>query len=120
MKWVDAGAPEGDKKDLPPLKQWASDDGWQLSKQFGAPDLVVKSEPYTMPANSQDQWWRPLAQIDIKEPRWVRAVEMRPGTNAGRKITHHALAHLVQDDPDARAFSDPVGSGGRGPTKPAL
>lgn len=111
VKWVDAGAPEGDKKDLPPLKQWPGDDVWQLSKQFGAPDLVVKSEPYTMPANSQDQWWRPLAQIDITEPRWVRAVEMRPGTNAGRKITHHALAHLVQDDPDARAFSDPVGSG---------
>ena len=114
--WVDAGAPEGDKKDLPPLKQWPSDDVWQLSKQYGAPDMVLKSEPYTMPANSQDQWWRPLTQVDIKEPRWVRAVEMRPGTNAGRKITHHALAHLVQDDPDARAFSEPVGSG-RGPNE---
>jgi hypothetical protein len=110
-KWVDSGAAEGDKKDLPPVKQWPSDNVWQLSKQFGEPDLVVKSEPYTMPANSQDQWWRPLAQIDVKEPRWVRAVEMRPGTTAGRKITHHALAHLVQDDPDARAFSDPVGNG---------
>jgi hypothetical protein len=110
-KWVDSGAAEGDKKDLPPVKQWPSDNVWQLSKQFGEPDLVVKSEPYTMPANSQDQWWRPLAQIDVKEPRWVRAVEMRPGTTAGRKITHHALAHLVQDDPDARAFSEPVGNG---------
>ena len=117
VKWVDAGSPEGDKKDLPPLKQWPNDDGWQLSKQFGAPDLVLKSEPYTMPANSQDQWWKPLTQIDLKEPRWVRAVEMRPGTNAGRKITHHALAHLVQEDPDARAFSDPVGSGGRSPNE---
>jgi hypothetical protein len=27
------------------------------------------------------------------------------------------LAHLVQDDPDARAFSDPVGSGGRSPNE---
>jgi hypothetical protein len=116
VKWVDAGSPEGDRKDLPPLKQWPPDDAWQLSKQFGAPDLVVKSEPYTMPANSQDQWWRPLAQVDITEPRWVRAVEMRPGTNAGRRITHHALAHLVQDDPDARAFADPVGDG-RGPNE---
>ena len=55
-----------------------------------------------MTAQSQDQWWRPLTKIGLKEPRWVRAVEMRPGTTAGRKITHHALAHLVQDDPDAR------------------
>ncbi len=29
----------------------------------------------------------------------MRAVEMRPGTAAGRKITHHAVAYLVQDDP---------------------
>jgi len=27
VKWVDAGSPEGDKKDLPPLKQWPNDDG---------------------------------------------------------------------------------------------
>ena len=47
----------------------------------------------------------------------MRAVEMRPGTTAGRKITHHALAHLVQDDPDARKFSDPVGNGGRSPNE---
>jgi mono/diheme cytochrome c family protein len=111
VKWVDAGAPQGDPKDLPPLKNWPNDDGWLLSKQMGQPDLVLKSEPYTMQARSQDQWWRPLTQINLTEPRWVRAVEMRPGTNAGRRITHHALAHLVQDDPDARRFSDPVGSG---------
>ncbi len=117
VRWVDAGSPEGDKKDLPPVKQWSSDEVWQLSKQFGAPDLVIKSEPYTMPARSQDQWWKPLAQVDITEPRWVRAVEMRPGTTAGRKITHHALAHLVQDDPDARALSDPIGNGGRSPNE---
>jgi hypothetical protein len=41
----------------------------------------------------------------VKEPTWVRAVEMKPGTPAGRKITHHALAHLIQDDPDARKYS---------------
>ena len=34
----------------------------------------------------------------LTEPRWVRAIEMRPGTVKGRKITHHALARLQQDD----------------------
>jgi hypothetical protein len=53
VRWVDAGAPQGDPKDMPPPKQWPSDEGWQLAKRFGEPDLVVKSEPYTMPAHGQ-------------------------------------------------------------------
>jgi hypothetical protein len=85
---------------------WPSDDGWQLQRIFNRPpDMVIKSTDYTMPAVSQDQWWRPTTDLNITEERWVRAVEMRPGTPAGRKITHHALAHLMQDDPDAKAKS---------------
>src|SRR5665213_1537245 len=53
-KWVDIGAPMGDPKDMPPAKQWPADGTWQLAKQFGPPDLVLKSEAYTMPAHGQD------------------------------------------------------------------
>ena len=42
---------------------------------------------------------QPLTSIPVTEPRWVRAVEIRPGTAAGRKITHHALAFLQQEEP---------------------
>jgi hypothetical protein len=98
-RWVDAGAPLGDPKDMPPPKQWPNDDSWQLEKQFGKPDFILKSEPYTMPAKGQDVWFRPLTPIPVTEPRWVRAVEMRPGTLAGRRITHHALAYLQQEEP---------------------
>jgi hypothetical protein len=97
--WVDAGAPLGDPKDMPAAKQWPNDDGWQLTKQFGEPDFILKSDDYTMPAKGQDVWYKPLTQIPVTEPRWVRAVEMRPGTAAGRKITHHALAYLQQEEP---------------------
>ncbi len=98
-KWVDAGAPLGDMKDMPAAKQWPKDDTWQLAKQFGQPDFVIQSESYTMPAKGQDVWFKPLTQIPITEPRWVRAVEIRPGTPAGRRITHHALAYLQQEEP---------------------
>ena len=55
-----------------------------------------------MPAHHQDVWWRPTTDIGLTEPRWVRAVEMRPGTLQGRRIIHHAVAYLVQDDdPDS-------------------
>src|SRR5205823_14562649 len=43
-RWADAGAPQGDPKDTPAPKQWPKDDGWQLSRQFGQPDIVLSSE----------------------------------------------------------------------------
>jgi len=99
VKWVSAGAPEGNPKDMPSPRQWPEDNGWRLADQFGQPDLVVSSDPYTMPAHGQDVWFRPLTEIPLTEPRWVRAVEMRPHTPAGRRITHHALALLQQEEP---------------------
>jgi hypothetical protein len=111
VKWVDAGAPQGNPKDMPPAKQWPSDDGWQLAKQFGQPDLVLKSDAYTMPAHGQDVWFKPLTSIPLTEPRWVRAVEMRPGTPAGRRIIHHVLARLIQDEPGVQPVNDGTGGG---------
>jgi hypothetical protein len=99
VRWVDAGAPLGDPKDMPPPKNFPEDDGWLLAKTYGQPDLVLKSEPYTMPAHGQDVWFKPLTEVSLTEPRWVRAVEMRPGTTAGRKIMHHVLARLIQEEP---------------------
>ncbi len=111
VKWVDEGAPQGNPNDMPPAKQWPTDDGWKLSKQFGEPDLVLKSDSYTMPARGQDVWFKPLTSIPLTEPRWVRAVEMRPGTPAGRRITHHVLARLIQDEPGGQAVNDGTGGG---------
>jgi hypothetical protein len=118
VRWVDSGAPLGDPKDMPPPKQWPDDEGWQLAKLYGQPDLVLKSEPYTMPAHGQDVWFKPLTEVPVTEARWVRAVEMRPGTTAGRKIMHHVLARLVQEEaagrptPNAAAGDDAAAAGG--------
>jgi hypothetical protein len=101
VSWVDAGAPMGDIKDMPAPKKWAEADEWKAAKDLGQPDIVVKSEPYTMAAHHQDVWWRRESDIPLTEPRWVKAVEMRPGSLAGRRITHHAVAYLAQDDPDS-------------------
>jgi hypothetical protein len=112
VRWVDANAPKGDPKDMPPAKEWPDYDGWQLAKQFGQPDLIIKSDDYTMPAHGQDVWYKPLTEIPLTEARWVRAVEIRPSTAAGRRITHHVLARLIQDEPDAARIAD--GTGGPG------
>ena len=103
VAWVDAGAPQGDPKDLPPAKPLSTDNEWQGVKDgFGPPDLVVKSSEYNMPANHQDVWYRPQSDIPINEPKWVRMVEIRPTTLAARKTMHHSIAYLMlNDDPDA-------------------
>ena len=103
IKWVDAGAPQGDPKDMPPAKTWPSEQGWNFAKAFGQtePDLVIKSESFTMPAVAQDSWDKLVSETGITEPRWVRAIEIRPNTIKGRKITHHAIAYLDQQDPGA-------------------
>ncbi len=103
VKWVDAGAPQGDPKDLPPAKPLITSNEWQgVTDGFGPPDVVVKSSEYKMPAVGQDVWYRPMSEIPITEPRWVKMVEIRPTNMKARKILHHSIAYLVlQDDPEA-------------------
>jgi hypothetical protein len=105
VRWVDAGAPQGDPKDMPAPKQWPADQGWNFAAAFGQkePDLIIKSYDFTMPAVSQDAWDKRVTPSGITEPRWVRAIEIRPETIKGRKITHHAIAYLEQNEPGAPA-----------------
>ena len=103
VKWVDGGAAQGDPKDMPAPVKWADDQGWNFAKVFGQkePDLIINSESFTMPAVAQDAWDKRVTESGITEPRWVRAIEIRPNTVKGRKITHHAIAYLEQDEPGA-------------------
>jgi hypothetical protein len=112
--WVDAGAPKGDPKDMPAAIQWPNEQGWNFAKRYGQtePDLIVKSTPYTQKAGAQDAWWKPTVATDVTEARWVRAIEIRPGTVKGRKITHHALAYLQQDESQNPFAGNAVQGGG--------
>lgn len=99
VAWVSAGAPKGDPKDMPAPVQWADDAAWNFAAQFGGPpDLVVSSPKYTQKATAMDAWFKPTVETGLTEARWVRAIEIRPSTTRGRRITHHALAYLVQDE----------------------
>jgi len=104
VRWVDAGAPQGDPKLMPPPKQFPDDSIWNFAERFGGPpDLVIRSPKYTMPKVALDAWYKPVVDTGLSEPRWVRAIEIRPATVKGRRITHHALARLQQEEGDALA-----------------
>jgi hypothetical protein len=98
IRWVDGGTPLGDPRDLPPAPSFPDPTGWQLEKDFGKPDLVLKSPPYTLAARTQDKWFRPVTETGITEPRWVRAVEIRPSFPNGRRVVHHVLTLLEQEE----------------------
>ena len=94
VRWVDAGAPPGDLSRMPPPLEWPSGDNFRLEVEagLGPPDTVVRFPPFTMPPVAQDTFFRPFADIDIDEPRWVRAAETKPAGRQGRRIAHHASA----------------------------
>jgi hypothetical protein len=81
QRWARAGAPEGDSAKMPPAPSFP--DGWQL----GTPDLVVRLPDYVVPERGRDLYRNLVAPIPVTEPRYVRAVEIRPG-NA--HVVHHA------------------------------
>lgn len=102
VKWASNGAPKGDLKDMPKPMSWEAGNGWNYASKFGGPpDLILKSPKYTQKAVAMDAWYKPVVDVPVTEPRWVRAIEMRPGSLKGRKITHHALAYLLQDEKEA-------------------
>jgi hypothetical protein len=112
-RWVDQGAPEGNPADFQP-KAVASGLYWQAERDgFGPPDMVITAPQQTMPAIHQDVWWRPVQQIPVTEPRWIRMVEIRPSNIAGRKILHHSIAYHILDETNTASVNLGIGVGGR-------
>ena len=98
VAWVDAGAPEGDPADLPSPVEWPQEQKWQLEDILGPPDHVIKSKPFTVPAEGGDTWWRPRVGTGLDQDHWVRAFETRPSFPAGRQVVHHAIPRLLRLD----------------------
>lgn len=85
-KWADAGAPEGDPKDLPATPKFP--EGWHL----GEPDLILKMpKPYTVPAGGRDLQLCFVVPIPVDADKTVSAIEFHPGN---RKVVHHAIFYL--------------------------
>src|SRR6185503_18397250 len=104
VRWADAGAPQGDPKDMPPAKTWPEDQGWNFAALFGQkePDMNIKSYPFTMPALSQDARDKRVTPSCSSGPRWVRAMESRPTALSVLRFTHRAIAYRQQGEPRAQ------------------
>jgi hypothetical protein len=84
-RWADAGAPEGDPKDLPAPPQFA--EGWSI----GTPDVVLQmAEDYPVPASGTIEYEYFTIPTNFTEAKWVQAIEVRPGNRA---LVHHVLVY---------------------------
>jgi mono/diheme cytochrome c family protein len=101
VRWVDAGAPEGDRKDLPRPVQFRDDDEWTIGK----PDLIITSPAHVVAATAADWWGDYDVPTGLTEDRYVKAIETKPSKD-GRFVNHHATVSVIQD-------ADPFVAGGR-------
>jgi hypothetical protein len=85
--WADGGAKRGNPADAPEPIQIEQTDGWYMGK----PDIIVPLERIWVGDDVED--WQPRFNVEITkemlpDPRWIQAVEMRPGS----EVVHHMIA----------------------------
>jgi hypothetical protein len=85
VRWVDAGAPKGNPKDMPPAPKFP--EGWQIGK----PDATFSMEkPYEVPATGVVEYQYFTVPSNFTEDKWIQAIEVRAGA---RSVVHHILVY---------------------------
>lgn len=89
VAWVQGGAVRGNPQDAPAAKEWPQSDGWSI----GTPDIVLNmvDKPFFVGDDVEDQYEYFNTTINkemLPEPRWIKAIEFRPGS----KVVHHIIA----------------------------
>ena len=86
--WADAGAPEGNRADLPARPQFA--EGWSIGK----PDYIFTMlQPFKVPADGTVPYVYITIPTNLKEDIWIRGVELKP---TDRRVVHHIISDLVE------------------------
>jgi hypothetical protein len=86
VRWAEAGAPQGDPKDLPPQPKFT--EGWEI----GQPDTVLSMpKAFNVTASGTIAYQYFTVPTNFTEDKWVQAIEVRPGT---RSVVHHVLVFV--------------------------
>jgi hypothetical protein len=73
VAWVQGGAPQGPRRNLPPPPELT--DEWL----FGEPDLVVQpAEPFELPGGQVEGSARFEIPLEVEEPSWITGFEFKP------------------------------------------
>jgi hypothetical protein len=101
VSWIEGGAPRGEMKDYPQeeINKLITGKEWRL----GAPDLILQPDKETkIEPGGDDETRCFVLPTNLKEDRWIDAIDFQPGAGA---VVHSASLFLAPP------------SGGRGPAK---
>lgn len=87
VNWVNAGASEGDPKDVPALPRFET--GWAAGKPNQVFDMGTD---YEVPAQGTIPYKFFTVPTNFTEDKWVSVAEIRPGS---RKAVHHIIVTVV-------------------------
>ena len=113
-KWVDAGAPKGDDKDMPAAPQLV--EGWTIGK----PDAIfTMDEEFTIPPTGAIPYKYFRVPTNLTEDKWIQAIEIKPGARAQ---VHHVIAFTQPAGSPLKPGGElgPTNIGGVTPNKPGL
>lgn len=99
VQWVDAGAPFGAAKDLPPTVSSFDDERWRM----GTPDVIVSLPARSIPAGGSDRWQDYVVDVGLSEDRYVRAVETKPAP-VSRPAVHHVITFVVDEGVESENY----------------
>ncbi len=86
VAWADAGAPQGDPKDMPLPVNFV--EGWRIPK----PDVVFEMPAdFEIPATGTIEYQYIMVPTGFTEDKWVQMAEARPGNRA---LVHHIVGYL--------------------------
>ena len=89
VAWVDAGAPRGNDKELPPPPQFAQ--GWN-HPSGRPPDLIIEAPELKVPADGESPWQNVFVKLPVRGDLWVAAAQIVPGNRA---VVHHVMVTPV-------------------------
>jgi hypothetical protein len=96
-RWVDNDSPLGNPADMPPPLSFPDPNKWAFADQFGPPDVVIRTKPFTVEATGQDVWYRPVVPSGLTQDRCIKAISVKPSLK-GRAAAHHANSDLIVFD----------------------
>jgi len=97
VAWAANGAPLGSQDVAPYVAELKDPNAWNFEDQFGAPDLIIPSSPYDIPANGNDLWSKEYTQVGLTEDRCIKAVQVKPRGDAAA-VVHHANSSVYLPD----------------------
>ena len=96
VAWVNAGAPKGDPKDLPPPRQFVQ--GWTIPE----PDFIFQlPKPFPVPDSGILEYQYVILPTGFTKDTWVQYAEAAP---TDRSVVHHIVAYVRR--PGSNYFKD--------------